>query len=122
MGILLTVSGIGLVGYFVWRLTQPSTQVKTSPTANPGTASPFSSLYNGFGKLFGGQPQTDNTGALISGSASAFSSIVKTIGGIWGTPVASPVNLTASDLTLVGGTSPGLSPVTTIGWDPNNTN
>jgi hypothetical protein len=104
MGILLTVSGIGLVGYLVWRFTQPSSQVKTSPTANPGTASPFSSLYNGFGKLFGGKNQTDNTGQLITASGNAFTSIFNSAKSIWGTPVSSPAapNTTAFDPTNPG--------------------
>lgn len=91
IGILLTVSGVGLVAFIVWKIVQPSKTAVASPTANPQTASPFSALYNGFGKLFGGQSQTDNTGALITASGNALSGLATTIKNVWGTPVASPV-------------------------------
>lgn len=91
IGILLTVSGIGLVAFVIWKLMKPSTAAAPSPTANPQTASPFSALYNGFGKLFGGQNQTDNTGALITASGNAAQSLFTSVKSLWGTPVQSPV-------------------------------
>jgi hypothetical protein len=121
--VLLTVSGIGLVAFILWEILKAKPSAK-SPTANPGTASPFAALYNGFGKLFGGQKQTDNTGALITSSGQAATSIFGSLGKLFptgGTPVASPVNLTTADLTLVGGSSGGGSDFS-AGQDPSGFN
>lgn len=91
IGILLTISGVGLVAFLIYKLVKPSTTPAASPTANPQTASPFSALYNGFGKLFGGQPQTDNTGALITASGNALTGLASGVKSLFSTPVASPV-------------------------------
>jgi hypothetical protein len=98
IGILLTVSGIGIVAYIILKLLPASS--KTAPrTATTSTATQ-PSLVDSFRNLFGiNQTQQDNTGAYITAGGNAVSSLVKSIGGLFntgtptsGTPVASPVS------------------------------
>jgi hypothetical protein len=113
MRFLLGAIGIGGAGFILYSLLKPKTvAAPASPTATTNSAGQLDAIYKGLGSLFGANKTTDNTGQLITSAGTAATGLFNSIKSLWptsGTPVSSPA---AGDLT----------PPTTAGFDPNNTN
>jgi hypothetical protein len=100
--ILLSVSGVGIVVFIVWKLMQPKAAAAPS-TSTTASAGPLDSIYKGLGSLFGANKSQDNTGQLITASTQAATSLIGSVQKLFSssstgnsatnaTPVMSPVS------------------------------